>query len=396
MGLFTRVKTSPGEARRHKILVFAGLLLVAMILRSPLTAIAPIVGELRRDLHIDSATIGLLTGIPVLCFGLLTPFASYLIAKLSIERAIFAMLGGTFLGIVLRSLDGAGAALAGTFVLGTSLTVGNIVSLMVIARDFPRASRIVTGTYASFINVGTMASMAVTAPLASLIGWRLALGATALLVVPALLVWSLAAKHAPAEAPAQKARQTHAPTQWKRPLVWLLTAVFATHQALYYCLTAWLPDYFIQDTGMSATKAGLIAAVFQILALLGSFGVPVVARHMSLSWVLVVVGACWTITPLGLLFAPQWWFLWMLFGGFAMGGGFTAVFALIMSRARDLSENRTIAAFVQGGGYTIAATTPILMGHLHQSLNSWSLAFILLAAAGVVMTLSGIGVTKAK
>lgn len=386
--------------RHYQAAVLIGLLLLAMILRSPLTAVAPIVGDLRHDLQMDSATIGMLTGIPVLCFGLLTPLVSLIIGRISMERAIFVMLAGCFAGILLRSLGGTGFALGGTLVLGVALTFGNIVSLLVIARDFPRANRIVTGTYASFINVGTMASMALTAPLALITGWRIALAATALLTLPAAAVWFYAIHlkgqiKAPPPPP-PRAKPVGRPVMWKRPLVWLLTLVFATHQALYYCLTAWLPDYFVQGCGMSVTTAGLIAAVFQILALLGSFGVPVLARRVPLSWTLVAVAGCWTITPLGFLWAPQWWLLWAVIGGFAMGGGFTAVFALIMSRAHDLAENRNIAAFVQCGGYSIAATTPILMGHLHQSLHSWTLAFLLLAAAGVVMLLSGLGVTKAK
>jgi CP family cyanate transporter-like MFS transporter len=390
----TRTVTRP-----YKFAVLTALLLVALILRSPLAAIAPIVGTLRTGFHASSATIGLLTGIPVLCFGLLTPLCSALIARLSIERAIYLTLGGTVAGLVLRSAGGIGCALAGTVVIGIALTIGNIVSLLVIARDFPAKKRMVTGLYTSAINIGTMASMALTAPLAAVCGWRAALASTAILAIPAAALWiyvaRLSAAHEPRTAPQKAAAAGHSPA-WKRPLVWLLVLVFAAHQSIFYSLTAWMPDYLVASAGTSVTTAGLIGALMQILALLGSFGAPLMATRMRLAWILVIVAGCWATTPAGLLLLPTWWPLWTILGGFASGGGFTVIFVLIMTHARDLSDNRAIASIVQSCGYTVASMSPMLTGHLHQSFGSWTPAFATLSVIGVVMLASGLAVTRIK
>ncbi len=44
--------------------------LIALNMRGPFVAVAPVVGDMRRDLGFSPVEIGFLTGIPVLCFAL--------------------------------------------------------------------------------------------------------------------------------------------------------------------------------------------------------------------------------------------------------------------------------------------------------------------------------------
>lgn len=169
---------------------------------------------------------------------------------------------------------------------------------------------------------------------------------------------------------------------------------FATHLMVYYSLTAWLPDYFTDATGMAATTAGMIGALFQILALIGAFGAPILAKKVPVPWLLVMVAGCWIVTPTGFLLAPHGFVLWSVLGGIASGGGFTVIFVLIMQHARDLDENRQISAAVQGGGYTLSALGPILIGHLHQISGAWTSGFITLSVAAIVMLACGLGVSR--
>ena len=60
-------------------LLLAAVLLYALNLRAPITALAPVVDDVRADLGLSAATVGLLTGIPVLCFALATPFMAVLL-----------------------------------------------------------------------------------------------------------------------------------------------------------------------------------------------------------------------------------------------------------------------------------------------------------------------------
>ncbi|MDR3438339.1 MFS transporter [Telmatospirillum sp.] len=391
------------------------LIALALNLRSPLTAISPVIADIRADLGIGPAMAGLLTSIPVLCFGVLTPVASVLIARVGIEASIFVTLGGLALGTVIRSAGGLFLVLAGTVVIGAALTVGNIVCLMIIARDFPRRLNSVTGFYTSALNVGTMLTSALTAPLAGLFGWRAAIGFWVVLALVATLLWWRALRRrndaliaAPATAvtslpPSRPVKTTALPVRsttsvWRSSLVWLLVLAFSTHLLLYYGLTAWLPAYLTQADGLDATTAGFAASAFQILSLLGSFGVPVLATTWRIprAWILIGVAAAWFVTSLGLLMAPGHWFLWSITGGVACGGGFTAIFTLVMARARDLDENRRISSAVQGLGYALAAVGPLAIGSLHQASGTWTSSFFLLCFAAVLMTSSGIGLLRSR
>lgn len=401
-------RTSHGAGGHGGFLILLALVTLALILRSPLTAIAPIVNDLRQGLAIGAVTIGLLTSIPILCFGVLTPLASWVIARTGIETSIFITLTGAAAGMIIRSSGGANLALSGTLILGASLTVGNIVCLMVIARDFPLRTRMVTGIYTSALNVGTMLTSAVTAPLAALMGWRIALAAVTVLVIPAIGLWMAVTPRGASRGPSaptalknegplkSQGPETNPPAVWRRPIAWLLVTAFSTHLFVYYAITAWLPTYLIQADGMNASVAGLVASVFQILALLGSFGAPALAGRVSVPWLLVVMAVCWIITPLGLLGAPQAWFIWSITGGIATGGGFTVVFMLIMSHAHDLQDNRRISAFVQGIGYALSSVGPLVIGSLNQTFGGWTAGFLLLAVVAAVMLGSGLCVTRVK
>lgn len=375
----------------------AALLVTALLLRSPLTAIAPVVGELRAGLGIGQGMAGLLTSIPVLCFGVLSPAASALVARTSVAAGLYMSLAGIVLGLVLRSSGGIGLALAGTLVIGGALTLGNIVSLLVIARDFQARASLATGLYASFINIGTMMTSAVTAPLAAAVGWRVAIAAVAVLAVPSAILWIVAnrgrkARSGPAAA---SARIGTAPAVWRRPLVWLLTLALVTHQFSYYGLTAWLPAYLTEAIAVSAARAGAIASVFQITGLLGAFGVPLVSGRIAPSRLLVGVSLCWAVTAFGLLVRPDAWIVWSVMSGIASGGGFTLIFLLIMRHAVDLDDNRRVSTLVQCVAYSLSSVAPLALGALHEAWSSWTPGFLVLTAAGLAMTGAALAILRA-
>lgn len=406
------VKASgPGRvaAKGGSLLVLMALFAFALTLRSPITAISPVIGEIRSDLGINAAMAGLLTSIPVLCFGVLTPFASVFIARTSIEVSIFATLIGAALGMLVRSAGGFEVALVGTVILGASLTIGNIVSLMVIARDFLHRSSTVTGIYTAALNVGTMLTSALTAPMALRFGWRLALASWITLSIVAALLWFFAVLQRRKvetglelmdetlhSASKKEARVTQPQTDlvpvWRRPLVWLLIVAFSTHIFIYNGMSAWLPTYFVHAAGMDITASGYAASAFQILALAGSFGIPALAKRFPRPTLLLAMAVTWLITQLGLLAAPSLWLLWSIVGGIATGGAFTAVFMLIMENTVNLDDNRKVSSVVQGGGYTFAALGPLAVGSLHQASGTWTAAFLLLSALSMVMIVAAIGV----
>ena len=381
------------------VLLLAGVLLVALNLRGPLVAIAPVVDDLRRDLQVTAGTVGLLTSIPVLCFGLAAPLASLLIARTGVHRAVVVSMAGVLAGTLLRSLGSPSAAIAGTVVIGLAITVGNVVVPVVIGRDFPGATNVITAAYTAALNVGATLTSALTAPLAEVIGWQAALASWGLLVVVAATVWTAALRRQTARAAAAEAAGTappppppavDGPSVWRRPVAWGLTLTFAGQAFSYYGATAWLPTLLADENDMSKAAAGVSSSLFQVLAVVGAFSVPaLVAWWKRPSLVLLAITVLWATLPIGLLVAPSLWALWCCLAGVAQGGGITVVFIAIVRRSRDLTENRRLSAMVQGGGYVVAATGPLVIGAVHEASGGWTVPLLVILGAVAVMAVAG-------
>ncbi|WP_369137133.1 MFS transporter [Modestobacter versicolor] len=381
------------------VLLLTGVLLVALNMRGPLVAIAPVVDDLRRDLDVTAGTVGLLTSIPVLCFGLAAPLASLLIARTGVHRAVLVSMAGVLAGTLLRSLGSPGTAIAGTVVLGLAITVANVVVPVVIGRDFPGATNVVTAAYTAALNLGSTLTSALTAPLAEVVGWQAALASWGLLVAVAAAVWTAALRRQVARAAAAEAAGNAPPpppppgptrSVWRRPVAWGLTLAFAGQAFAYYGTTAWLPTLLADENGMTRAAAGISSSLFQVLAIVGAFAVPaLVAWWQRPSLVLLAITVVWATLPVGLLLAPSLWALWCCLAGIAQGGGLTVVFIAIVRRSGDLTENRRLSAMVQGGGYVVAATGPLVLGAVHDATGGWSVPLLVVLGAVVVMAVAG-------
>lgn len=356
-------------------LIMLAIGLIALNMRGPFVAVAPVVQNMRTDLGFSPVEIGFLTGIPVLCFALAAPLASLTGRKLGPEFAVTLTLLGVLLGVIVRSAGGGALVMLGTVILGIAITIGNIVVPLIIRRDFsPARQGAAMGTYTAALNIGSFVTSMVTAPLAEWLGWRPAIAACALFAVAAGAVWALAVGRRsirPEAIPdSDPAKATGAPASpW---ITVALTAGFAGQAFSYYGVTAWLPSLLADEIGLAPSAAGAGSSLFQILAIAGGLGVPLAARFASTTTVGLTLGALWLTVPVGLLLAPQLWWLWSALGGVAQGGGITLIFIAIIQLARDQASAGRLSAIVQGAGYSFGAVAPTLMGFVHGVSDSWT------------------------
>ena len=334
-------------------------------------------------------------------------------------------------GTVLRSAAGFTAALAGTLLIGVAITIGNIAVPVVVRRDFPLAIAGVTGAYTAAMNLGAMATTALTAPLASALGWRRGLAAWGLLALAALALWLVAAVvrrkaralpapslpsapgspsavstastsvadsapgsgSAPGAAPAPAspdARDGPAPPVLRRPFVWLLAGVFGMQSFGYYGMTAWLPELLADVLLLDPAGAGGAAAPFQAAAVASALAVPVaLARRVPARVVFLVLVGLWLALPLGVLWAPAGWLVWVTSAGLAQGGLFTVVMAVVLQRAVSVADARRTSAAVQTIGYLLAASGPSVLGALHGASGSWLAPNLLLVAGFCFAAVAG-------
>ncbi|MCJ1714994.1 CynX/NimT family MFS transporter [Curtobacterium sp. VKM Ac-2922] len=413
--------TGATALRRAGWVLPVAIVLVALNFRGPIVAPAPVIGDIRLDLGLTTTVAGLLTTIPVLCFALATPLASWVIAKATPERAVSLSLLVVLIGTVVRSLPSAGALLVGTAVIGIGITIGNVVIPVVIRRDTsPERVGIVTGVYTSALNVGSMTTSLGTAPIAALWGWPVAIALWGVLAVIAALAWSYAvgtraawlgprrgssAEPLPVTGPIDQVldtgsirTQTHTTVtaagtaQAARPARWVtigLTFAFGGQAFSYYALTAWIPTLLHDEIGFSKASSGASSSVFQILAVVGALGVPVLASRWRPRAILSLVAFFWLAMPLGLLFAPQLWLLWSVLGGAAQGGGITVIFIIIVRLVSNDVDARRMSAFVQGGGYLLGSAGPLVAGALHDATGGWTATLLTVLVAVLVLGVVG-------
>jgi len=359
--------------------------LLALNLRGPFVAVAPVVDIMQVDLGFSPVVLGLLTSIPVLCFSLSAPLASLAARKFGAEFAVTLTILGVLAGVIVRSSGGPAMVVAGTVLIGLAITVGNIAVPLIIRRDFsPQRQGTAMGVYTAALNIGSFLTSVVTAPLAEVAGWRTALAAVGVLAVTAIAFWTVAVGPRSAFVPSS----VEVPGGQDSPAVkgsgWItagLTLGFAGQAFSYYAVTAWLPSYLNDELGMSASAAGAGSSIFQILAIVGGLGVPLAARYFSTTTVAVTLGLLWTAVPAGLLLAPGLWWLWSVCGGIAQGGGITLIFIAIIKLARDQVSAGRMSATVQGVGYCFAAVAPPLVGFVHDAADSWTPALLVVMAS---------------
>lgn len=387
-------------------------MLVSVNLRASFVAVAPLSAELRGALGVGGGAIGALTSLPVLCFGLFAPVALIVVRRAGADAAVTACLAAVIIGSIVRGSGAYGLAVLGTVVIGLGITVGNIVVPVLIRRESPaRRAGVVTGIYVSSMNAGSMLVSVATVPIADAGGWRLALDVWAVMAVVGLVAWVLFVRHRrglrrtaeadPSTAPPPEpvsASTASTLSPWRTPLAWMLGLAFAGQATSYYAVTAWLPTLLADEIGLSAGSAGAASSVFQICAIIGALGVPLLALRWP-GWMAIgIVGVLWMAFPLQLLLVPQAYLFGSVLGGIAQGGGFAALFTVVVQVSHSDRESARLSAFVQGIGYVVAATGPAVLGLAHDATGTWTVPVLIVLGTTAAFSVLGLaaGVSQSR
>ncbi len=379
------------------VALLGGIVLLALLMRAPIVALSPVATPIRADLGISEAQFGLFTSVPVLCFGLTTPLALFLIRRGGARIAVYSAIAAIAVAIVIRSYTPFPAALASTVLLGIGITIGNVLVPVLIRSDFPARRRTeATGIYTVALNVGTMIAASVTVPLSAGLGWRGATAAWAAVGVAAAVAWILLLNRR--SAPVQDTAAPGVPLgdALRNGPTWLLAAAFCGQAFSYYGMTTWLPTMLVQRQGLDPAIAGTTAGIFQISAVVGALGVPVLAPRTRPIVPLIVVGVLWILFPLGTLLAPAAYIPFTIAGGAAQGGGFVALLTIAMRVARESSHAAFVSAFMQGVGYCVGAVAPPLLGALRRSTGSWDTSLVLVLCGTLLFLMSGLAAARAR
>ncbi|MCA1792017.1 MAG: MFS transporter, partial [Thioalkalivibrio sp.] len=169
--------------------LLAAIVLLAINLRAGLAGVGPVVADIRAGTGLANVAIGLLTALPLLAFGLLSAFTPRVTRRLGVEGGVVLALILIAGGIVARSVPAVTLLFAGTIVLGVGIALGNVLLPALAKLYFPDRVGPVTSLYSSMMGLGATLAAGVTAPLALVLGWRIALGVWVVPAVVALVIW---------------------------------------------------------------------------------------------------------------------------------------------------------------------------------------------------------------
>ena len=373
------------------LLVAVGIVLIAANLRPAVTSVASLLTEIRLDLGLSSTTAALLTAAPVICFGLLAPFAPRLADRLGIERTLGLVLAALAAGLVVRVSGGDLTLFLGTIVVGGAIAIGNVLLPALIKRDFPNRVGAMTGAYVASLQVAAAVAAGASVPIAAALdGWRSGLGFWAIPAAVALVIWlpQLRFRTLPPHAETKSA----VGALLRDPLAWQLTLYFGLQSLQFYAIVSWLPTIY-RDAGFSAQDAGLLLSVSTLMGAPASLITPTLAARAPDQRVhALAVGVITGAGVLGVLVSPTslpW--VWASLIGIGNGASFPLALTLMVLRTRSSFDTARLSAMAQSFGYLIAAMGPVMVGALHDLTGTWSVSLTVVLALLVPQTLFGIG-----
>ena len=113
-------KTSHQQSR-NTIMMFVGMMLVALNLRPALTSVGPVLKTIGDSLSLSSVGQGVLTTLPVLLLGLAAPIAPRAARKLGMERSVLVALILLGMALIARPYLGVSGLFLGTAVAGCTV-----------------------------------------------------------------------------------------------------------------------------------------------------------------------------------------------------------------------------------------------------------------------------------
>ena len=396
-------KEVPGRADQRRrlrgrgVLLVVGIVLLAVNLRPALTGLTPLIGQIRADTSISYGVAGLLTTLPLLAMGLLSPIASLLAHRFGMERVLLASMLVLAAGILLRSAGAVAALFSGTAVLGAAIALGNVLLPSLVKREFPDRAGLMTSIYSTALAISAAIAAGVSFPLANQtgIGWRASLALWALLALVAAVAWLPQFRSArPADASAETSHVVGG--LWRSALAWQVTLFMGLQSLGYYVVLTWLPEILQEEAGISASRAGWMLALAQGVGIASIFLAPVLADR-SPSQHGVVVGAV-TLTgtgALGLLVAADTaTALWVVLLGLGQGACFSLALTFFALRTSDPEHAAALSGMAQSVGYLLAAAGPFLFGVLRDATHAWTVPLALLFSLAVCLLITGLGAAR--
>ena len=375
-------------------LAIAGIVLVALNMRTAVAEIPPVL----PDLGLSNAAQSVLATVPVICFGLAALGAPALRTRLGEERGLLLALVALLVGVVLRAAWPEHVGLfGGTVLAGCAIAVMNVLVPSLVRRRCPGRVGLMMGVYTTALVSGGSLAAATTVPLRDAADGSLhiALGIWAVPIVVGIVAWLPQRGHRalPAVAGGREAIRALG----RSPIAWYVTAFMGLQSLLYFAPLSWLPAIH-RDQGIDPATAGVLLSTMNLVSIPTTFLAPVLAHRMRDQR--KAVAGCVALTAIGLsgvLLAPSSTALvWVVIMGLGQGAALSLALLMIVLRAEDDHTAARLSSMAQGFGYLLAAAGPLVMGLLHAATGDWDVPLVVLIGLCAAELWAGLAAGRAR
>jgi CP family cyanate transporter-like MFS transporter len=353
-------------------------------LRLTVLAVPPLLLLIQSDLHLTGTGVGILSGLPIIVFGLGALPASWLVARIGAVRtlALGLLIGGiasAMRGALLNVLVLYGA----TVVMSAGLAFMQTALPSLVRQWLPKQVSFGTALFSNGLLVGETLGVMLTIPFVlPLAGgsWRVALALWGVpLVLFALLTFAPAPANLNAETPTSAVR---AWPNWRNKQVWQFGILFGSVNATYFGTNAFVPGV-LNDAG----RTDLIGPVLTALnfgQLPASFALLVLSRSVERKPLPFI--ACGILLLLCLMGLVNTASIWTVFFAGCFGLIVATLLTLCFALPALLSASGEVASMSAGMfliSYTVGLTVSVLSGAAWDFGGSPRFAFLPIALSAL-------------
>lgn len=373
---------------KHSGLLVIGIFLLGACMRTPITSIPSIINEIAQAFHVPATSLGILTTIPLICFGLFSVTVNWLSSRIGNEMAINWALVLLFVGCILRVVSYP-LLILGTVLIGIAITFINVLLPPIISENLPNQIGGMTSLYNVALSLSSAIGAYAITPVTAGFGWKLSVNVLALIPLITWVLWlpNIKFNHVDANQSQQGVNM------WHNPRAWALLVYFGASSFVFYTVVAWLPS-IAESAGISHNSASLIAGLFQLFSIPAAFLAPLLATRATDRrplvfglGVLSFIGVAMMLLPIG---SFTYYVIISLFLGLGIAGTFAFIMTTFGLKTNNPADTSSLSGMVQSLGYLIAAIGPVVIGKCKALFGNWTVSELITLVVIIIFVATGL------